>query len=50
MKVAVMRVVPETGDADIWTFDLTSGAGTPVTNDQADDNWPVWSPDGGQVA
>ena len=50
MKVAVMRVVPETGDADIWTFDLTSGTGTPVTNDQADDNWPVWSPDGGQVA
>ena len=45
-----MRVVPETGNADIWTFDLTSGTGTPVTNDRSLDNWPIWSPDGSQVA
>lgn len=35
---------------DIWTFDVASGKGTPVTNDAARDNDPIWSPDGSQVA
>ncbi len=49
-RVAVMRVASETGNTDIWNFDLSSGAGTPVTNDTWGDNWPVWSPDGSQLA
>ncbi len=49
-RVAVTKVVPETGNWNIWTFDLSSGAGTPVTNDTWGDNWPVWSPDGSQLA
>ena len=28
-----MRNDPQTGNVDIWTFDLASGKGTPITND-----------------
>ena len=46
-KVAVMR---NNGGRDIWTFDVASGKGTPVTNDTSPQFWPIWSPDGSQVA
>jgi len=49
-SVAVMREAPDTGYTDIWTFDVTSGAGTPVTSDAPSDNWPIWSPDGSALA
>ena len=49
-RIAVTKIVPETGDWDIWMFDLTSGAGTPVTSDASEDNWPIWSPDGSELA
>ena len=49
-RVAVSRTVPETGNQDIWTFDVASGQGTPVTNDPSPENAPIWSPDGRQVA
>jgi len=49
-RVAVQRNVPRTGDMDIWTFDVASGKGTPVTNDTSPDIAPIWSPDGRQVA
>lgn len=49
-RIAVTRVVPETGDWDIWMFDLTSGVGTPVTSDASEDDWPIWSPDGRELA
>ena len=49
-KVAVMRVDPREGNQDIWTFDVASGKGTPVTNDTLPENAPIWSPDGRQVA
>jgi Tol biopolymer transport system component len=48
--VAVMRNDPQTGNTDIWTFDVATGNGTPVTNDTPPENAPVWSPDGKQVA
>jgi Tol biopolymer transport system component len=48
--VAVVRAVPETGNVDIWTFDVASGQGMPVTSDASPDNAPIWSPDGRQVA
>ncbi len=48
--VAVMTRMAETGNIDIWTFDLASGVGTPVTDDEMEDNWPVWSPDGNELA
>ena len=50
-RVAVMRNNdPRTGTDKVWTFDVASGKGTPVTNDTSPENWPMWSPDGSQVA
>ena len=49
-RVVAMRNDPQTGNQDIWTFDLATGKGTPVTNDTPPDNAPIWSPDGTQVA
>jgi Tol biopolymer transport system component len=49
-RVVVMRNDPQTGNTDIWTYDLATGNGTPVTNDTPPENAPVWSPDGKQVA
>jgi len=37
-------------EQDIWTFDLATGNGTPITNDTPPENAPIWSPDGKQVA
>ena len=49
-RVAVRAWLPETNQFDIWSFDLASGTHTPVTTDIHADNWPVWSPDGRQLA
>jgi len=49
-RVAVTRLDPDTGNWDIWTFDLATGTGTRITNDAPSDNWPIWSPDGSELA
>jgi Tol biopolymer transport system component len=49
-RVAVLRNDPETGNRDVWTFDVATGKGTPITNDVAQDDMPVWSADGKQLA
>ena len=49
-RVAISRTDPQTGNADIWTFDVASGKGARLTNDAAFDNTPIWSPDGRHVA
>jgi Tol biopolymer transport system component len=49
-SVVVMRNDPQTGNQDIWTIDLASGKGTPITNDTPPENAPIWSPDGKYVA
>jgi len=49
-RVAVGKVDPKTGNQDIWTFDLSTGKGTPVTADTWPDNSPAWSPDDSQIA
>ena len=49
-RVVLMRTDPQTGNTDIWTFDVATGNGTPITNDTPPENAPVWSPDGKQVA
>jgi Tol biopolymer transport system component len=49
-RAVAMRVDPRTGNNDIWTIDLASGKGTPITNDNDPQNAPIWSPDGKQVA
>jgi serine/threonine-protein kinase len=34
---------------DIWVIDLARGASARVTSDQADNQYPVWSPDGQEL-
>jgi TolB protein len=38
-----------TGQKDIWTLDLKSGALKQLTFSETDDEYPAWSPDGKQV-
>jgi Tol biopolymer transport system component len=49
-RATARRNVPRTGNWDVWTFDVASGKGTPVTNDTSPEFWPIWSPDGSRVA
>ncbi len=42
-RVAVQR------DGDIWLLDLERGTDQRFTFDPADDQWPVWSPDGDRI-
>jgi Tol biopolymer transport system component len=49
-RVAVTRNDPKTGNNDIWTFDVATGKGYAVTNDVWNDNSPIWSADGKQLA
>jgi Tol biopolymer transport system component len=49
-RVAVVRNDPQTGNNDIWVYDVATGKGTPITNDNQPDNSPIWSPDGKQIA
>jgi len=49
-RVAVIRTDIETGYPDVWTFDVATGRGRPLTSDKAVDTTPLWSPDGREVA
>jgi Tol biopolymer transport system component len=49
-RVAVARNDPKTGNNDIWTFDVATGKGYAVTSDVWNDNTPIWSADGKQLA
>ena len=49
-KVAVRAWIQETNDWDIWKIDLESGQTTAITDDRDDDNWPIWSSDGDELA
>ena len=42
-RAVVMRNDPQSGNVDIWTIDLASGKGTPITNDVYPQNAPIWS-------
>jgi Tol biopolymer transport system component len=49
-RLAVMKNDPQTGQNDIWVYDVATGKGTAITNDTEPDNSPIWSADGKQVA
>jgi len=49
-RLALARLDPRTYNADIHIIDLERGAWSRLTFDPADDNFPVWSPDGRYVA
>ena len=48
--VATNRTDPQTGNTDIWLFDLARSASTRFTFHPAIDAFPVWSPDGRRIA
>jgi dipeptidyl aminopeptidase/acylaminoacyl peptidase len=41
---------PESGNMDLWMIEVARGIATRLTSDPADDEWPVWSPDGTRIA
>jgi Tol biopolymer transport system component len=49
-RVAVIHNDVETGNQDIWSFDVWTGKSYVVTSDPAPDSAPVWSPDGKTIA
>jgi len=50
-RILAMRNDEQTGQLDIWTFDVVSGEGTQVTDTvNFDEAGPVWLPDGTHVA
>ncbi len=49
-RIVAMRNDSRTNQLDIWTFEVATGKGHPVTNDTDPQNAPIWSPDGTQVA
>jgi serine/threonine protein kinase len=51
-RMAVVRAVAESdrGNFDVWLRDFARGVMTRLTFDPAEDRFPVWSPDGKQVA
>ena len=49
-RLAFSMVDDRSGTADIWVHDLRRGTTSRLTFDAADDVWPVWSPDGLEIA
>jgi Tol biopolymer transport system component len=48
-RFVVDRRDPQTGFADIWLYDVSSGNGSRFTFDPANDIFPVWSSDGSRI-
>lgn len=49
-RLVVIKGDLDTGNQDVWSFDVATGKGMPITSDAAVDATPVWSPDGSQIA
>ncbi len=48
-RVALDITDPQTGNMDIWIYDLSRGIPTRFTFDPAEDTTPIWSPDGSRI-
>jgi Tol biopolymer transport system component len=48
-RVAVTRRDPQSQSRDIYVIDLARGAGSRLTFDPGDDQFPIWSPDGSRI-
>jgi len=48
-RLAVGRMVPPTGNPDIYLFDLAGGREQQFTSDSAYDGYPFWAPDGSRI-
>jgi len=49
-RIAAVRNDPQTGNDDIWVYDVATGKGTAISNDTWQDDSPIWSPDGKSLA
>ena len=49
-RIAVTRFDPETGNRDIWIYDLTAADFSRFTFDVSRDDHPMWTPDGSRIA
>ena len=49
-RVAVLRQDLQTGNVDLWAFDVATARSTAITDDDLPQNAPIWSPDGTHVA
>jgi hypothetical protein len=49
-QVAVLKVDTETGNEDIWIYEIATGRGRAFTSDEPRDMAPVWSGDGRSIA
>jgi Tol biopolymer transport system component len=49
-RLLVLRTDPRSGSADVWSFDLVRGALARLSFDSAALGFPIWSPDGEQIA
>jgi len=49
-RIAAIRTGIDTGYQDVWTFDVSTGSGRPLTADKAVVSSSLWSPDGLTVA
>jgi len=49
-RLVVVKNDSQTGNNDIWVYDIATGKATAVTSDNQPDQAPIWSPDGKQVA
>jgi serine/threonine protein kinase len=48
-RIAYSAADPQTGNRDLFTMDLARGIVTRLTNNVANDWYPVWSPDGKKI-
>lgn len=49
-RVAYSQLDPQSGDSSIWVLDLQTRNRTKITFRRGRSDFPVWSPDGGQLA
>lgn len=49
-RVAAILTNRDSGNSDIWVYDVSGGNGKALTADEEADSTPVWSPDGRQIA
>src|SRR5215831_8630234 len=49
-RLLVNRNDPETGNNNLWVWDIATGKATAITNETQPINSPVWSRDGKQIA
>ena len=48
-RIAVRQADPQTGNRDVWVVEPARGTATRFTFEAANDNVPIWSPDGGRL-